>query len=235
MLPQGRGLLQCPDWQRCASGCLLEPRPCSGGQGRSQLKSLKPSAHFTALQLLQPHSRALLAFGPRALAGLAVGKPCRCFLCSGACGGCSHQCILGTCSGLAALTSWQRAQRRFYWCASRHLRVLPDLDVTWRTACACALRARRAGYQTQPCLLHVPRPICMQNMLVSPSVLACSAFLHEQMCSFSCPLHIPCPIHCPVPQCVQALFFCFFFFPWPLLCPQLMSQWHFRTLVNRTV
>lgn len=34
------------------------------------------------------------------------------------------------------------AQRRFSWCASRHLRVLTDLDVTWRTACACALRAR---------------------------------------------------------------------------------------------
>lgn len=147
-------------------------------------------------------------------------------------GACSHQGILGTCSGLAALTRWQRAQRCFYLCASRHLHVLTDLDVTWRTACACALRARCAGYRTQPCLLHVPRPIYMQNTLFSPSVLACSAFLHEQMCSFSCPLRVLCPIHCP------ANHFCAskrYFFPWPLLCPELVSRWRFRTLVNRTV
>lgn len=115
----------------------------------------------------------------------------------GADGACSYQCIPGTCSGLAALTRWQHAQRCFYLCASRHLHVLTNLDVTWRTACACALRARCTGCRTQPRLLHMPRPICMQNTLLSPSVLACSAFLHEQMCSFSCPLRVPCPIHCP--------------------------------------
>lgn len=150
----------------------------------------------------------------------------------GADGACSYQRILGTCSVLAALTHWQCAQRRFYLCASRHLHVLADLDVTWRTACACALRVRCSGYRTQPCLLHVPHPICMQNTLLSPSVLACSAFLREQMCSFNCPLHVSCPIHCP------ANHFCaskHCFFPWLLLCPELMSWWHFRTLVNRTV
>jgi len=132
------------------------------------------------------------------LAGPAAGKLCGCCLRSDAGGGwCSHRRIPGTCAGLAALTRWQRAQRRFYLCASRHLHVLTDLDVTWRTACACALRARCAGYRTQPRLVHVPRPICMQSTLLSPSVLACSAFLHEQMCSFSCPLSVPCPIHCP--------------------------------------
>lgn len=142
----------------------------------------------------------------------------------------SHQCILGTCSSLISLTSWQHAQQLFYLCARRHLHVLAALDVTWRTACACALRARCTGYQIQPCLLHVPRPICMQNTFTSLSVLACSAFLHEQMCSFSCPVHVLCPICCPALQCFQALFF-----PWPLLCPELVSQWYFRTLVNRTV
>lgn len=132
------------------------------------------------------------------------------------------------------LRRWQAAQRRFYLCASRHLHVLTDRDVTWRTVCACALRARCSGYRTQPRLLHVPGPICMQNTLFSPSVLACSAFLREQMCSFSCPFHIPCPVHCPANHFCASKH-CFFPpCPWPLLRPELVSQWHFRTLVNRT-
>lgn len=104
----------------------------------------------------------------------------------------SHQHFPGTCSGLATHTPAARSAVLLFVCQQAPA-CARDLDVTWRTACACALRARCGGYGTQPRLLHVPCSICMQNTLLSPSVLACSAFLHEQMCSFSCPLHVPCP------------------------------------------
>lgn len=159
--------------------------------------------------------------GPRALAALAMGSCAR----AGVDAACSCQRILGPCCGLAPLGRWQRAQQCCYLCASRHLRVLrPGRDLE-TSVCLCIERS-----PNQPRLLHVPPPICMHDTLPSASVLACSAFLHEQMCFFSCPLHIPYPCsahHCWASQhCL---------YPWPLLWPELVSQWCFRAVVNRTV
>lgn len=78
---------------------------------------------------------------PGALGALAVGQ-----LCLQPCWGRmgpflpAHPRDTGS-SGSAALSAGS-AQQCFSWCASRHLHVLRDLDVTWRTACACALRGR---------------------------------------------------------------------------------------------
>lgn len=153
----------------------------------------------SAAEAVWPCSRC-----PGALAGLAVGQRC------GAGGGWCRSCrrIPGPRSGSAALARWQRSAALFLVCqqapACPH-RSGRDLE---NSVCLC-IESEMTGCRTQPCLLHVPRPICMRNTLLSPSVLACSTFLQEQMCSFSCPLCAPCPIRCPANHC-SASKRCFF-------------------------
>lgn len=149
----------------------------------------------------------LLKLSGRALA--ALGRSQAWLWGSGAVLGADGAVPAGASLGRAlALARWQRSAALFLVCqqapACPH-RSGRDLE---NSVCLC-IESEMTGYRTQPCLLHVPRPICMRNTLLSPSVLACSTFLQEQMCSFSCPLCVPCPIRCPANHC-SASKRCFF-------------------------